>query len=105
MESISQAWRQFRRELEGWSGELNAEVRAYPSPIARCDEQLWGLVEQRRRAALAANLASEIDGCVTRLDELMELLGPDADMAGAFRERLLGVLVGPPGFEPGTKGL
>lgn len=92
MESISQAWRQFRRELEDWSGELNAEVRAYPGPIARCDEQLWGLVEQRRRAALAANLASEIDACVTRLDELMELLGPDVAIAGAFRERLLGRL-------------
>ncbi|HZR67487.1 MAG TPA: hypothetical protein VFB01_00395 [Burkholderiales bacterium] len=92
MKPISEAWQQFRHELEHWSGELNAELRAYPGPIARCDEQLGGLVEQRRRAALAANLASEIDGCVTRLDELMELLGPDAEMAGAFRERLLGAL-------------
>jgi hypothetical protein len=92
MGSIASAWRHFRRELEDWSGELNAEVRAYPSPIARCDEQLWGLVEQRRRAALAANLASEIDACMIRLDELMEVLGPDVALAGAFRERLLGSL-------------
>jgi hypothetical protein len=92
MESISHAWRQFRQQLEDWSSALNAEVRAYPTPIARCDDQLWGLVEQRRRAALAANLASEIDACMMKLDELMELLGPDAQMAGAFRERLVGVL-------------
>jgi hypothetical protein len=105
MKSISETWRQFRQELEDWSSALNAEVRAYPSPIARCDEQLWGLVEQRRRAALAVNLAAEIDASMLRLDELMGLLGPDVAMAGALRERLLGVLVGPPGFEPGTKGL
>jgi len=92
METISDAWRQFRRELERWGSELNAEVRAYPTPIARCDEQLWGLVEQRRRAALAAKLASEVDACMIRLDELMEVLGPDIALAGAFRERLLGSL-------------
>ncbi len=36
--------------------EINAEIRAYPQPIARCDAQLGGLVEERARihAALAA---------------------------------------------------
>ena len=29
--------------------ELNAEIRAYPTPIARCDEQLAGLLEERSR--------------------------------------------------------
>lgn len=27
--------------------ELNEEIRAYPQPIARCDAQLGGLVEER----------------------------------------------------------
>ena len=28
---------------------LNAEIRDYPQPIARCDAQLGGLVEERAR--------------------------------------------------------
>ena len=27
--------------------ELSAEIRNYPTPIARCDEQLAGLLEER----------------------------------------------------------
>ena len=29
--------------------ELSAEIRNYPTPIARCDEQLAGLIEERSR--------------------------------------------------------
>ena len=29
--------------------ELSAEIRNYPTPIARCDEQLTGLIEERSR--------------------------------------------------------
>lgn len=29
--------------------EINEEIRAYPQPIARCDAQLGGLVEERTR--------------------------------------------------------
>lgn len=29
--------------------EINAEIRGYPQPIARCDAQLGGLVEERSR--------------------------------------------------------
>jgi hypothetical protein len=29
--------------------EINEEIRAYPQPIARCDAQLGGLVEERVR--------------------------------------------------------
>ncbi len=29
--------------------EINEEIRAYPQPIARCDAQLGGLVEERIR--------------------------------------------------------
>ena len=37
--------------------ELSAEIRNYPTPIARCDEQLTALLEQR--AALFERLAAE----------------------------------------------
>ena len=29
--------------------ELSAEIRGYPTPIARCDEQLTALIEERSR--------------------------------------------------------
>ena len=34
-------------ELERRIAELSAEIRAYPTPIARCDEQLGALLERR----------------------------------------------------------
>ena len=36
--------------LEQRSRELHDEVRHYPTPIAHCDDQLPGLIEQRTRA-------------------------------------------------------
>ena len=38
-------------ELQRRLAELSEEIRHYPTPIARCDEQLTGLLEQR--AAIA----------------------------------------------------
>jgi hypothetical protein len=38
-----------RADLEKRLAELNAEIRHYPTPIARCDEQLTGLIEERSR--------------------------------------------------------
>jgi hypothetical protein len=29
--------------------QINEEIRAYPQPIARCDAQLGGLVDERTR--------------------------------------------------------
>jgi chorismate mutase len=36
-------------ELDAKIVELSQEIRRYPTPIARCDEQLAGLLEQRAR--------------------------------------------------------
>jgi hypothetical protein len=44
------AWSELKNYLEYRSRELNEEVRHYPTPIARCDEQLTKLIEQRARA-------------------------------------------------------
>jgi hypothetical protein len=38
-----------RDYLEKKAAALNEEVRNYPSPIARCDDQLTGLLESRAR--------------------------------------------------------
>ena len=36
-------------ELQQRIDRLSAEIRAYPTPIARCDEQLGALLEERAR--------------------------------------------------------
>jgi hypothetical protein len=36
-----------RAELERRLEELSRELRAYPTPIARCDEQLAALLDER----------------------------------------------------------
>jgi len=41
-------------DLERRIAELSLEIRHYPTPIARCDEQLTGLIEER--AQLRARL-------------------------------------------------
>ena len=53
--------------LEQRLAELAEEVRSYPGPIARCDDQLPALLERRSRAqeALAA---------ARRLESLLESL-------------------------------
>ena len=54
-------------ELQRRIDELSREIRAYPTPIARCDEQLAGLLEER------AKLLEEL-----RALEAREACGPDA---------------------------
>jgi hypothetical protein len=50
------AWAELRSHLERRSRELNEEVRHYPTPIARCDEQLTKLIEQRTSTAHSLKL-------------------------------------------------
>ena len=38
-----------RAELEQSIARLSDEIRYYPTPIARCDEQLTALIEERSR--------------------------------------------------------
>ncbi len=41
------------KRLERRLAELSSEVRNYPTPIARCDEQLPALIEERARVLAA----------------------------------------------------
>jgi len=38
-----------KARLERRIAELSREIRSYPTPVARCDEQLTGLIEERAR--------------------------------------------------------
>ena len=53
--------------LEPRLAELSAEVRGYPGPIARCDDQLPALIERRNRV-------QEVLATARRLQALLEPL-------------------------------
>jgi hypothetical protein len=50
-----------RAELERELAALNEELRRYPTPIARCDEQLAALLERRARLLGRLNLMDEVE--------------------------------------------
>jgi len=52
-----------RMDLERRLAELSAEIRNYPTPIARCDEQLAGLLEERARVLEQLGITREKASC------------------------------------------
>jgi hypothetical protein len=50
---------QLRRRIE----ELSLEIRRYPTPIARCDEQLPQLLEERARLMQELETLAREPGC------------------------------------------
>ena len=56
-----------RAELEMRIAVLSNEIRHYPTPIARCDEQLTQLLDERARLLARLEALGENPGC-----------GPDA---------------------------
>lgn len=57
--AVQTIWAELKGRLEQRLTQLNEEIRRYPTPIARCDEQLGALLEQR--AALFGRL-KQLDG-------------------------------------------
>lgn len=60
-ESMVEAWTALMGELEARKRELGEAVRAYPTPIARCDDQLPKAIAQRDAAALLVRSAIEVE--------------------------------------------
>lgn len=60
-ESMEEAWASLMGELEARKRELGEAVRAYPTPIARCDDQLPKAIAQRDAAALLVRTAIEVE--------------------------------------------
>ena len=61
-----------QRELQKRIAELNGEISGYPTPIARCDAQLPGLIEDRRRVTEALRLALELRPSVEKIGGALE---------------------------------
>jgi len=66
--TLERDWARLKARLEERRRELHEAVRSYPSPIARCDDQLPKLIAQRDAAVRACRLADE-------LFEAIEVLG------------------------------
>ncbi len=49
MSSVDSLKKEIRHYLESASERINLEIRNYPTPIARCDEQLSELLERREK--------------------------------------------------------
>ena len=50
-----------RHDVERQIAALNEEISRYPGPIARCDAQLGGLLEERSRLARLAEALREFE--------------------------------------------
>jgi hypothetical protein len=100
-DDVEDAWVALRRCLESHSLELHDELRTYPTPIARCDEQLTRLIEQRDTAFRRLRLAADLDASrtsvaseewVTRLRRFAANLETDDDGVLAARARLVAAM-------------
>jgi len=61
MDELSVLSSRLARELQRRIDELNAEISRYPGPIARCDAQLGGLLEERARLVRLAEALREFE--------------------------------------------
>jgi hypothetical protein len=105
LDAVVAAWSELKIYLDRRSKELSEEVRNYPTPIARCDEQLTKLIEQRsgainqlKRLTEAAPARSGQADC-RRLAALEAYLMlprafPDDEIETALRLRLRAALSG-----------
>lgn len=59
--SIENAWHALRVRLDARAADAVALVRAYPGPIARCDDQLPGYIAERAAALRLARDAAALD--------------------------------------------
>ena len=66
--TILSQWDELVSRLRVEEARLNAEVRSYPTPIARCDLHLPGLLEQRRQITEALQLALELRTSVEKIE-------------------------------------
>jgi hypothetical protein len=98
------AFSELKSHLDRRSRELSEEIRNYPTPIARCDEQLTKLIEQR--ACAIEQLKLLLQAAPARSDEAGRRLAaleaylmlprafPEDEIETALRSRLGAALSG-----------
>jgi hypothetical protein len=82
LDSLSALHARLGAELRARAATLAQEVRDYPTPIARCDDQLSGLLERRGRVFRALDVvealpAGESADALAALERCAATLGAD----------------------------
>ena len=96
---LQHAWSELALGLTARFQALSDEMRAYPTPIARCDEQLTRLIEQRDAVRTELERIADVDvhggAAASTIDALEPFLAEgaaDDDALAAIRSRLAAAL-------------
>ena len=96
---LEAAWSELALRLRARFRALSGEMRSYPTPIARCDEQLTRLIEQRDTVRAELERIAELDaggGVATATGDALEAFAVDGtaddDGLAAVRSRLADAL-------------
>jgi hypothetical protein len=88
-EALTPIWAEVKAYLENTLTRLNSEISRYPTPIARCDEQLTGLLEQRAEALTLLASVEDAVRALARIEAFLDSRSHGADQADQnLRSRL-----------------
>jgi hypothetical protein len=100
-DDVDDAWTALRQCLEARGRELHDELRSYPTPIARCDEQLTRVIEERDAAFRQLRLAGDLEAdravvghaeWLGQLQRFAATLDANDEQVGAARARLVAAM-------------
>jgi len=87
--SIPALWADLQRHLQDRVARLNAEISHYPTPIARCDQHLAALLEQRSALHGRLQQMDELAGAIRALESFLASSADAADdLETALRTQL-----------------
>ena len=87
--SIPGLWAELQRHLERRVAQLNAEISHYPTPIARCDQHLAALLEQRSALHARRQRMDELGAAIHTIETFLAAPAEGADdPETALRARL-----------------
>jgi predicted component of type VI protein secretion system len=88
-QSIPALWADLQRHLQGRVARLNDEISHYPTPIARCDQHLAALLEQRSALYRRLQQMDELAAAIRALDAFLAAPADNADdLETALRTQL-----------------
>ena len=100
-DDVDDAWVALREGLEARSRALHDELRTYPTPIARCDEQLTRVIEERDAAFRRLRFATDLEAnraaisrgeWLVRLQQFAASLETENEQVDAARARLVAAM-------------
>jgi predicted component of type VI protein secretion system len=88
-QSIPAIWADLQRHLQDRVARLNDEISHYPTPIARCDQHLAALLEQRSALYGRLQQMDELAAAIRALESFLAAPADNADeLETALRARL-----------------